>query len=217
MEVLCIVFFMVGPTGIFMQQHHYQAVPHGPSNAEKMEEEEPTSEVLHTGQLTVETRRRKTSPMATGFLETDGGTFGSHHPGDKDFKHGNPHSLTSLTLDCKDPLLTGTWQSDVLGTHPNSFFFILLTECAVPMKTKGTPSRSSLHTTEVPADTSLTLLWGATGEQEWTPALTTGWRCDLLMALHHFTFLLDFDVSNRRRLEVINYPGMPTTNYRLFS
>lgn len=27
---------------------------------------------------------------------------------------------------------------------------------------------------------SLALLWGATGEQEWTPALTTGW-CDILM------------------------------------
>lgn len=27
---------------------------------------------------------------------------------------------------------------------------------------------------KTPASKSLTLLWGATGEQEWTPALTTG-------------------------------------------
>lgn len=49
--------------------------------------------------------------------------------------------------------------------------------------TKGKLSRSNALTTngEKPANSSsartnksLTLLWGATGEQEWTPALTTG-------------------------------------------
>lgn len=36
----------------------------------------------------------------------------------------------------------------------------------VPLSVLG---EKSLHTNK-----SLTLLWGATGEQEWTPALTTG-------------------------------------------
>lgn len=30
---------------------------------------------------------------------------------------------------------------------------------------------------------SLTLLWGATGEQEWTPALTTGRRFELFLVV----------------------------------
>lgn len=35
---------------------------------------------------------------------------------------------------------------------------------------------SSMHSAIGPMETSreLTFLWGATGEQEWTPALTTG-------------------------------------------
>lgn len=49
--------------------------------------------------------------------------------------------------------------------------------------TKGKPLRSNSSiangdkTTNPPSimtNKSLTLLWGATGEQEWTPALTTG-------------------------------------------
>lgn len=43
------------------------------------------------------------------------------------------------------------------------------------MKNRATSSRPSISTEKrLPVNKSLTLLWGATGEQEWTPALTTG-------------------------------------------
>lgn len=95
--------FPLGPTGIFMQQHHYQAVPHGPSSTDTVEEEDLAAEVLQAaGQFAAATattepqRRRKNSPMTFNLLEADVVRQQQSHA----------HSLTSLNLD-RELLFTG--------------------------------------------------------------------------------------------------------------
>jgi hypothetical protein len=68
--------------------------------------------------------------------------------------------------------------------HPVAFFIIIFQLCYVliiyvadinnrssgrPGVPPSVPGEKTIQTNK-----SLTLLWGATGEQEWTPALTTG-------------------------------------------
>ena len=65
--------------------------------------------------------------------------------------------------------------SDVNGDTTNNAVYVLI-------DTKGKSQRSNPPVTNgdkaanpsTMAKKSITLLWGATGEQEWTPALTTG-------------------------------------------
>ncbi|XP_074029674.1 GATOR complex protein Iml1 isoform X2 [Leptinotarsa decemlineata] len=97
--------FPKGPTGVLIQQHHYQAVP------------------------------------AQKDKDIEGNENGDNHVNPQGPRSYN--TLTALQEYCKK--------------RPNSN--------STSQYTSGPPKNSTK---------SLTLLWGATGEQEWTPALTTG-------------------------------------------
>ncbi|KAK7794438.1 hypothetical protein R5R35_003809 [Gryllus longicercus] len=107
--------FPKGPTGVLIQQHHYQAVPTGSST---------TDHVHDSMQM-----------------------FGSSPGNDHASVSGSiPRSASQTTI-----------QESVRGARGSR------------------PSSQLLEGGRPPAGgKSLTLLWGATGEQEWTPALTTG-------------------------------------------
>lgn len=117
--------FPLGPTGIFMQQHHYQAVPQNtactmlPSEACIESEQDPNRKVtlsLKQGQLSAESPfsggQRKISPRA--------------------------------------------------GVIPE--------EC----RPRSGTQRISIRGRGDPDSDNMSYAWGATGEQEWTPAITTG-------------------------------------------
>ncbi|GAB6030056.1 hypothetical protein CHUAL_005739 [Chamberlinius hualienensis] len=127
--------FPLGPKGIFMQQHHYQAVPQSDSTKDNSEEysrsiDKSSPEINHAS---LDARRRKTSSLSTHPFE---GVISV----EKENKQGIAHS----------------------------FHFQDLVSLRAKIQT------SSSHPPENSTDKYTTLLWGATGEQDWTPSLTTG-------------------------------------------
>ncbi|KAJ8973343.1 hypothetical protein NQ317_004655, partial [Molorchus minor] len=101
--------FPKGPTGVLIQQHHYQAIPAQPDKQNVLNEN----------------------------LDRQISSCNSYH--------------------VKKPLVATAALQEYCKKRPNT--------------------HSTGHTTSVPPKSStksITLLWGATGEQEWTPALTTG-------------------------------------------
>lgn len=66
-------------------------------------------------------------------------------------------------------------------------------------KRKNAALHSSMAATGRPTvepSKSLTLIWGATGEQDWTPALTTGKLIHAHTHTHSITFTLTFNTKN---------------------
>ncbi|XP_038215232.1 GATOR complex protein Iml1 isoform X5 [Zerene cesonia] len=109
--------FPKGPTGVLIQQHHYQARPAG----------EPAS-----------TRHERCDHDVSS--KENGSTINNNHP---------VYQVDGNIMSRKR-LISTSGALSVLGTIV------------------GTPSTTN--------NASLALLWGATGEQEWTPALTTANR-----------------------------------------
>lgn len=126
--------FPKGPTGVLIQQHHYQAVPtsNGVANAHLAGLD--SSDFAHT------------STCAVAFPDNI--------------------SICSM-LDGKIWIFNILWFF-AWKFHTIFFFFFIGKRKNFPLHTAAGP----LVTVE--PSKSLTLLWGATGEQEWTPALTTG-------------------------------------------
>ncbi|CAG4908874.1 unnamed protein product [Colias eurytheme] len=108
--------FPKGPTGVLIQQHHYQARPAG----------EPAS-----------TRHERCDHDVSN--KENGSTINNNHP---------VYQVDGNIMSSRKRLISTSGALSVLGTIV------------------GTPSTTN--------NASLALLWGATGEQEWTPALTTG-------------------------------------------
>ncbi|XP_053623506.1 GATOR complex protein Iml1 isoform X2 [Plodia interpunctella] len=108
--------FPKGPTGVLIQQHHYQARPAGEANRDKNE---------------TNTHRETT-------IKENGSALNNNH---------SIYQVDGNVMGRKRMISTSGALS-VLGT------------------VLSTPSTTN--------NASLALLWGATGEQEWTPALTTG-------------------------------------------
>ncbi|XP_014474175.1 PREDICTED: DEP domain-containing protein 5 isoform X4 [Dinoponera quadriceps] len=106
--------FPKGPTGVLIQQHHYQAVP---TQTCSETQNEATSSTVSGSPMEVGTNQISRSASQTGFQDTKGKPLRSNSSITNGDKAGNASSAI--------------------------------------------------------ANKSLTLLWGATGEQEWTPALTT--------------------------------------------
>ncbi|XP_041977635.1 GATOR complex protein Iml1 isoform X2 [Aricia agestis] len=104
--------FPKGPTGVLIQQHHYQARPAGEASRER-----------ETNDNTVTTYNHN------GVCQVDGNVMSG-----------------------RKRMISASGALAVLGTSLGTSL--------------GTPSTTN--------NASLALLWGATGEQEWTPALTTG-------------------------------------------
>lgn len=131
--------FPKGPTGVLIQQHHYQAVP---TNSISL----------------VNSCINKMSNSDYGYTSTTKALNQS--------LTGSICSLSSIS-EC----MYKANQLPVVRFE----FFKYIKPYMIPDKRKS----SALHSPAGPMVTvepskALTLLWGATGEQEWTPALTTG-------------------------------------------
>lgn len=61
-----------------------------------------------------------------------------------------------------------------MSNYDNKFVSIDTKGKSLRLNTSMTNGDKAANPPSTIANKSLTLLWGATGEQEWTPALTTG-------------------------------------------
>lgn len=132
--------FPKGPTGVLIQQHHYQAVPTNSFNFYTN---------CENGQIAV----AKPSTSAKKALLSQSFT-------------GSVCSLSSIS-ECKRVLFES---ENLKGEIFYSRYQFIYTD---KRKSATLHSPAGPMVTVEPSKT-LTLLWGATGEQEWTPALTTG-------------------------------------------
>ncbi|XP_029163772.1 GATOR complex protein DEPDC5 isoform X6 [Nylanderia fulva] len=110
--------FPKGPTGVLIQQHHYQAVPTQTCSESQSE----TTPSTISG-----------SPMEIGANNSNQISRSASQTGFQDYTKGKPLRSNSSAAN-----------GDKVANPPSAM-----------------------------VNKSLTLLWGATGEQEWTPALTT--------------------------------------------
>ncbi|XP_015788875.1 GATOR complex protein DEPDC5 isoform X2 [Tetranychus urticae] len=149
--------FPLGPTGIFMQQHHYQAVPQN------------TASTL----LPLPACNRK-SRNSNSESNNETGDLGTHQQP----KHPRSDSYSSAGRSLSPS-----------GESPHSL---------ESTRSKRVGSRTaSIISADPHTDKSLTWAWGATGEQEWTPAITTGvdWKSLVIPACLPLT--TDFIPDNR--------------------
>lgn len=119
--------FPLGPTGTFMQQHHYQAIP---QNKE--------SSIITYPSMDASTDGLPKNSSLSNFKFTDMVDGSSKLDYDKDIIKWNNKSRTNLSIDNK-----------IEDAHQKKRSVVL-------------------------TDNSSLWAWGATGEQEWTPAITTG-------------------------------------------
>ncbi|KAJ8683106.1 hypothetical protein QAD02_018898 [Eretmocerus hayati] len=132
--------FPKGPTGVLIQQHHYQAVPAGSSQATtNLENASTTADCL-------------VNTISNSTLGADVASVLSSSPAEHDttvVSNGGGSMPRSISQSCFSEQTRSKSQRMNLPLANN-----------IDNKCNGSKS--------------LTLLWGATGEQEWTPALTTG-------------------------------------------
>lgn len=155
--------FPLGATGIFMQQHHYQAVPQNtactllPLSACSRKSRNSNSENIDPND------RFKSSKQPRLENHTSIGTTGNISRNISPDGHGgNDHHLFESNRSKR----VGSRTASIISADP--------------------------HT-----DKTLTWAWGATGEQEWTPAITTGvdWKSIVIPACLPLT--TDFIPDNR--------------------
>lgn len=128
--------FPKGPTGVLIQQHHYQAVPTNSFNF-----------------VTNDDENMNVTKHSTINKSLNQPNFS-----------GSVCSLSSIS-ECE---LNTQFIINCYSTENK-----LWNCCADKRKSSALISPAGPMVTVEPSKT-LTLLWGATGEQEWTPALTTG-------------------------------------------
>ncbi|OTF73684.1 DUF3608 domain-containing protein [Euroglyphus maynei] len=148
--------FPLGPTGIFMQQHHYQAIPQNRINSDDLNIIYDSTEVLSKDK----NFKRKSFDQIDGAIKNV----------EKDLKKNLTKSRSNALIELEKKNVTN--ESDI-----------------------HLKQRSLLLT-----DNSLLWAWGATGEQEWTPAITTGvdWKSLVMPACLPIT--TDF-LPDKRTLE----------------
>lgn len=157
--------FPLGPTGIFMQQHHYQAVPQN------------TACTMLPSEACVSSDKEENRKISTSQIRS------SDHPWASSQSRHHHSSSTSKT----SPRTSSATEDRV---HRSSV--------------RGLP--------EPAADSSLTYAWGATGEQEWTPAITTGvdWKSLVVPACLPITTDFFPDKRSLNNDYVMNcYPLLP--------
>ncbi|RWS29249.1 DEP domain-containing protein 5-like protein [Leptotrombidium deliense] len=132
--------FPLGPTGIFMQQHHYQAVPQN------------TACTLLPSEVCV-------NPALSRASFCDISDQVNYKKG-VSVSHVKYADVSFQNYDRKlSPKAQGVISHNVEQFRP---------------KSTNHRTTSSILTADPHTDKSLTWVWGATGEQEWTPAITTG-------------------------------------------
>lgn len=146
--------FPLGPTGIFMQQHHYQAIPQKKFYSDDIN-------IIYD---------------STEVLSKEKNSYGSN------FKRTSFDQIDSIDKDLNKKIIKGK-QIPLIELDKKTGFV----ESDFHQK-----QRSLLLT-----DNSLLWAWGATGEQEWTPAITTGvdWKSLVMPACLPIT--TDFLPDNR--------------------
>lgn len=155
--------FPKGPSGVLIQQHHYQAVPTNQAQDTSFTRDDVftlanSEDYLHTPMCQVGGRQKHNSISKSfeKFEEDFNRASANNTPIDR-FGYLNDQSSKLVVA---------------LGIKKLISFFISAVGQNLP---KRKPSvLSSPFSTSVTTTPSKTLLWGATGEQEWTPALTTG-------------------------------------------
>ena len=137
--------FPLGPTGIFMQQHHYQAVPQNTACTLL-----PSAACVDSS-LTVNDSRDQTDSQTCRKISIVQMKSSEHPWNEKKSTLKNITNNSNLSESFK----------------PNK---------SVQNRTTsiGFNSDNSKNLSSVHSDKSLLWAWGATGEQEWTPAITTG-------------------------------------------
>ncbi|XP_032596837.1 GATOR complex protein Iml1 isoform X4 [Drosophila grimshawi] len=133
--------FPKGPTGVLIQQHHYQAVP-----AKTVPAINYSRHLQHSNSTNNNTNNNN-----------ENNEFNSS-AGDQ-FDQMSTHSMISLTR-------SFTSQNFAIGDDKSDFF-----------KKRHNSLLNATPAANVPnltATQAKSYLWGATGEQEWTPAITTG-------------------------------------------
>nr|NP_647618.1 increased minichromosome loss 1, isoform B [Drosophila melanogaster]AAN11485.1 increased minichromosome loss 1, isoform B [Drosophila melanogaster] len=124
--------FPKGPTGVLIQQHHYQAVPAKPTQA---------------GQ-------QRPLQQTQSNNNNDQEDYGCENG--EQYDRVSSHSLLNKS---------DSSQSFVMGDEPIDFF----------KRRQNSPMNPQpANVPNLTATQAKSYLWGATGEQEWTPAITTG-------------------------------------------
>lgn len=137
--------FPLGPTGIFMQQHHYQAVPQNTACTLL-----PSAACVDSSLTAGDSRDQNDSQACRKISIVQ--MKSSEHP-------WNEKKTTLKTM-------TGNSNtSDSMKPNKSQTNRISIGICG---------SDTSKNLSSVHSDKSLLWAWGATGEQEWTPAITTG-------------------------------------------
>ncbi|XP_054168694.1 GATOR complex protein Iml1-like [Oppia nitens] len=139
--------FPLGPTGIFMQQHHYQAVPQNQACTLL-----PSAACADTS-LMMSDSKDMTDGQSCRKIST---------------VQMKSSEYTWNTLDKKSTLKTLTNNSNLNESYKTSKSSQIRTT-SIGLSNELFKNLSSIH-----SDRSLLWAWGATGEQEWTPAIITG-------------------------------------------
>ncbi|XP_074596917.1 GATOR complex protein Iml1 isoform X2 [Brevipalpus obovatus] len=157
--------FPLGPTGIFMQQHHYQAVPQN------------TACTL--------------LPLSACSRKSRNSNSENTDPNDRS-KPAKPAKQARFDSHSSVNNPSRNLSPDGYGTPSGEYHSYEYN------RSKRVGSRTaSIISADPHTDKSLTWAWGATGEQEWTPAITTGvdWKSLVIPACLPLT--TDFIPDNR--------------------
>ncbi|XP_070501407.1 GATOR complex protein Iml1 isoform X4 [Chironomus tepperi] len=143
--------FPKGPTGVLIQQHHYQAVPSKQIQEPTLEREDSFSFLNVDDYVHNVLCAHYTSTNSNGVRKQHSSLSGrSMDKYDDDFRNSNNNTPVDKGNYLNDSLMLKNRKVSLLNSS-----FSTITSTSTPSKT---------------------LLWGATGEQDWTPQLTTAGR-----------------------------------------
>ncbi|XP_046389719.1 GATOR complex protein Iml1 isoform X2 [Ischnura elegans] len=157
--------FPKGPTGVLIQQHHYQAVPAG--HGTDTEFPEPWDCVGDEGHFFADGGPPTPLPVSTAKATPP--------PRNNSFANFIEHIASLVSGSTKSSMAVDPPPGNIDKHRSNSRGHITTpgVSKSVPHPTVSMPPAQQ-QSPSGGINKSLTLLWGATGEQEWTPALTTG-------------------------------------------
>ncbi|XP_017059638.1 GATOR complex protein Iml1 isoform X6 [Drosophila ficusphila] len=130
--------FPKGPTGVLIQQHHYQAVP---AKTTQAGQQRPLQQIQNNSQ-------------SGSINNNDQEDYGCES--NEQYDRVSSHSLLSKSASS---------QSFVMGDEKIDFF---------KRRQNSLMNALPANVPNLTATQAKSYLWGATGEQEWTPAITTG-------------------------------------------
>ncbi|KAH9414857.1 GATOR complex protein depdc5 [Dermatophagoides pteronyssinus] len=178
--------FPLGPTGIFMQQHHYQAIPNQNNrmmnnttinNNNNNTVNDDINNILYDS---IELLSKDKNFKRKSFDQIDGGQ--------------STKNINDKNIDLK---------KNLTKSRSNALIELVDKKSTPSIIANETTTTTDIHQKQrslLLTDNSLLWAWGATGEQEWTPAITTGvdWKSLVMPACLPIT--TDF-LPDKRTLE----------------